>query len=586
MNEDQWKHHYKRWLQKPDLDSELRQHLQQLEDNEEALADSFGQQLAFGTGGMRGQMGPGPNRINLYTIRKATEGLARYLIQTLPATGKASVIIAYDSRHHSALLAIEAAKVLGKHHIHVRLFDQLCPTPLLSFAVRYFQASAGIVITASHNPPQDNGYKVYGPDGGQITLEMAARIMSDIKSVGDELTVQAANEQHLIQAGLLQMLGAEVLEAYLQQLLQLRLPPLPATTPFNQHNPSLSIVFTPLHGAAYQAVMAGLRRAGYQHIAVVPEQAAPDPQFPTVRSPNPEDPEAFRMALDLATQQQADVVMACDPDGDRLGVAVPDTTGAFRILTGNQVGAILLSYLLERHQENGSIPANGIVLKTIVTSELGRVIAQDCGLAVEDTLTGFKFIGEKLEAYQQEKKYHFMFGYEESNGYLHYPLVRDKDAVQAAILMADVAEWCKANSSSVYEYLLSIFARHGYYAETLLSFTCKGPDGAQRIASVMNAFRQQSPSSIAGRQVVQIEDYLSGVRLETTTGSCSPLTLPQANVLKFFLKHDAWYCLRPSGTEPKLKIYVGIKAASMEDSERQLRQLTEAIETQVTVMLA
>ncbi|GAB1530051.1 MULTISPECIES: phospho-sugar mutase [Brevibacillus] len=568
-----WYTHYTRWNECESLDSELRQQLTAMHADEKQLADCFSAPIAFGTGGMRGVMEPGINRINLYTIRKASAGLALYLLETYPDLAVKKVVIAYDSRKHSQMFAKETAKVLGQYGITTCIFKQLTPTPLLSFAVRHYRACAGIVITASHNPPEYNGYKIYGADGGQITLATAERLMDHIANAGNELEITPADEQELHKNGLLHYIDDSLLHAYLEKVKQLRVHP--DLSPAIREQ--VKIVFTPLHGTTHDSITLGLKRFGYTQVSVVLEQAIPDPNFSTVDSPNPEEPEAFRLAISYAKKMDADMIMGTDPDGDRLGVLVKNKAGDYSVLTGNQLGAMLLHYLLETKQKKGELPTNGLVLKTIVTSEMGRAIAADFGVSTEDTLTGFKYIGEKIEAYKKSGAYVFQFGYEESYGYLIGDFVRDKDAVQTALLLADMCAYCKSQHKSLADTLNDLFDRYGHYAEELISFTCKGGEGMQKISAAMSSLRNQPPSQIASHPILAIEDYASGIRTDCQTGTTTPLTLPASDTIKYFFHDHAWFCVRPSGTEPKIKIYLGVKGTSSQDSQEKLFTLKQAV---------
>ncbi|MGG4451249.1 phospho-sugar mutase [Brevibacillus porteri] len=568
-----WHAHYTRWNECESLDPELRQQLAAMHTDEKQLADCFSAPIAFGTGGMRGVMEPGINRINLYTIRKASAGLALYLLETYPDLSVKKVVIAYDSRKHSQLFAKEAAKVLGQYGITTCIFNQLTPTPLLSFAVRHFCACAGIVITASHNPPEYNGYKIYGADGGQITLATAEQLMEHIVAAGDELEITPANEPDLYKNGLLHYIDDSLLHAYLEKVKQLRVHP--DLSPAIREQ--VKIVFSPLHGTTYESITRGLDFFGYRQVTVVEEQAIPDPDFSTVASPNPEEPEAFHIAVTYAKRVNADLIMGTDPDGDRLGVLVRNHAEDYVVLTGNQLGALLLHYLLSTKHQKGELPANGIVLKTIVTSEMGKAIAADFGVATEDTLTGFKYIGEKIEAYAKKGTYVFQFGYEESYGYLIGDFVRDKDAVQTALLLTDMCAYYKSQQQSLYDAMNDLFNRYGHYAEELISFTCKGRDGMQQITKAMSSLRNHPPVQIASQTILAIEDYAIGIRTDCLTGKKTPLTLPASDTIKFFLPKDSWFCVRPSGTEPKIKIYVGVKGASQSDSQNWIAILKQSV---------
>uniref|UniRef100_UPI002609163E phospho-sugar mutase n=1 Tax=uncultured Anoxybacillus sp. TaxID=263860 RepID=UPI002609163E len=456
-----WKATVEKWISYPHLDEELKQQL--LQANEKLLEDSFYKNLEFGTGGMRGEIGPGTNRMNIYTIRKAAEGLARYIVEQGEEAKARGIVIAYDSRHKSSEFALEVAKTVGKHRIKAYLFKGLRPTPGLSFAVRYLGAVAGVVITASHNPPEYNGFKVYGEDGGQITPVIADALIQYVNCVEDELSIQVATEQELLEKGLLMYIGEEVDQAYIERLKTIQLNPEVVASVAKD----LKIVFSPLHGTAYALVRKGLESFGFQNVTIVEEQAIPDPNFSTVASPNPEEHAAFELAIQYGKAIDADMLMATDPDADRLGVAVKNQDGEYVVLTGNQMGALMLEYLLSQKKEKGMLQENGVVVKTIVTSDIGRAIAENYGLKTINTLTGFKFIGEKIREFEQTKAYTFQFGYEESYGYLIGDFVRDKDAVQSAVFAAEVAAYYKAQGKTLYDGLMEIFEKYGYYKESL-----------------------------------------------------------------------------------------------------------------------
>lgn len=557
-----WRKRHQQWMDFVHLDEELHKQLKNMQENAEQLEDCFYKDLEFGTGGIRGEMGPGPNRMNIYTVRKTSEGLARYIEGHGGKAKQNGIAIAYDSRHRSAVFALEAAKVMGRHDITVYLFDRLSPTPLLSFAVRLLNAFAGIVITASHNPPEYNGYKVYGADGCQITLAVAEQIMEKVNEVEDELTIPILGETELKQSGRLSLIHDEILERYLSCLESIRItPPLVSTAS------QVKIVFSPLHGTSYESMMQVMERFGYHNISVVREQAYPDPDFSNVVSANPEELQAFELAIKYGNQENADFLIATDPDADRLGIAVKDRHNEFIVFTGNQIGALLLHYLLSLRKQAGLLPDNGVVLKTIVTTEMARAISSDFGVETVDTLTGFKFIGEKMSEYEKSAKYRFQFGFEESNGYVIGDFVRDKDGIQTALMVADMCAYYKTDGKTLYDALMDLFAKYGYYSEDIFSITQKGKEGADKMASIMNFFRQTFPTGIAGKKVTKIEDYLS----------VADHTLPKSNVLKFYLADDSWFCLRPSGTEPKLKVYFGVKGTSLENSKQKLTLFKESV---------
>ncbi|MEC1470821.1 phospho-sugar mutase [Bacillus haynesii] len=566
-----WRTSYERWKNKENLDSELKSLLLEAEGNEKELEDCFYKKLEFGTAGMRGEIGPGPNRMNVYTVRKASSGLAAYIGANGEEAKKRGVVIAYDSRHKSPEFAMEAAKTLAKNGVQTYVFDELRPTPELSFAVRELNAFAGIVITASHNPPEYNGYKVYGEDGAQLPPADADKLIGYVNAIENELEIEAGDEAALTEKGLIKMIGEDIDQAYLDKLTSI------SVNPDLAKESEVKVIFTPLHGTANKSVRRGLKALGYEHVTVVPEQELPDPDFSTVSSPNPEEHAAFEYAIRLGEEKGADILIGTDPDADRLGVAVKDQQGRYVVLTGNQTGALLLHYLLSQKQQKGMLPDNGVVLKTIVTSEMGRDIAASFGLDTIDTLTGFKFIGEKIKQFEASGEYAFQFGYEESYGYLIGDFARDKDAVQAALLAVEVCAFYKKQGKSLYDGLLELYKSFGFYREGLKSLTLKGKEGAEQIAAILGTFREQPPLSIAGKDVVLAEDYLTGKRTLLKENKTEPIDLPKSNVLKYFLEDGSWFCLRPSGTEPKVKFYFAVKGRTNEDSEALLHQLTDEV---------
>lgn len=568
-----WKKVYEKWKNDRNLDAYLRKQLDALAGDPVKLEDCFYKNLAFGTGGMRGEVGPGTNRLNIYTVRKATEGLARFIKHAGDEAIRRGVVIAHDPRHFSKEFTIEAAKTLGAHGIKTYVFDALRPTPLLSFAVRYLHAFSGIVITASHNPPQYNGYKVYNQFGGQLPPSEADEVIKYVASVEDELSVKVGDEQALKEQGLLEVIGDQVDQAYQEQLKTLSLNP----DVIRQVGSDLKIVFTPLHGSSFRPIMAGLKNWGFTNVTVVKEQAEPDPEFSTVASPNPEEHAAFKIAIEYGKKLDADILLGTDPDSDRLGVAVKNEEGAYTVLTGNQTGAVLLDYLLSQKQANGTLPDNGIVVKTIVTSEIGRTIAEAYGLPTVDTLTGFKFIGEKIHEYEVSGKHTFLFGYEESYGYLIGSFVRDKDAVQAAVFAAEAAAYFKSKGKSFYDALQDIFKKYGYFREGLESLTLKGIQGNAQIKAIMDDFRAEPPAEVVGVPVAVTEDYQKSESVSVKTGEKKTITLPVSNVLKYKLDDGSWFCLRPSGTEPKIKCYFGVKGQDPADRDKKFEALKSAV---------
>ncbi|WP_346216822.1 phospho-sugar mutase [Caldifermentibacillus hisashii] len=568
-----WKEIADKWLNNESLDGDLKEQLYKLKEDEKSLEELFYKNLEFGTGGMRGEIGPGTNRMNIYTIRKASEGLAQYLLSQGEESAKRGVVISYDSRHMSPEFALEVAKTVGKHGIKSYLFSELRPTPELSFAVRHLGAAAGVMVTASHNPPEYNGYKVYGDDGGQLPPKQADALTNFVNSVENELSIEVTGKEELLANGLLQYIGEDIDQIYLGNVAKIQL----NKEIVEKVGEELKIVFTPLHGTANKLVQEGLKQFGFKNVTVVKEQEQPDPNFSTVKSPNPEEHAAFELAIKYGKEIDADILLGTDPDSDRLGVAVKNAEGEYQVLTGNQTGAIMLHYLLSQKAEKGLLPENGIVLKTIVTSEIGRAIAESFGIPTFDTLTGFKFIGEKIKEYEKTGKHTFLFGYEESYGYLIGDFVRDKDAVQAAIFAAEVAAYYKAQGKSLYDALMEIFEKYSYYKEALSSLTLKGKDGAEQIANILEEFRSNPPKEIAGIRVTAVEDYKASIRKQLSNGKLNPISLPKSNVLKYFLEDGSWFCVRPSGTEPKCKFYFAVKGSSLNESEQLVNNLQQAV---------
>ncbi|MDA2157075.1 MULTISPECIES: phospho-sugar mutase [Bacillus cereus group] len=568
-----WKQEFSRWLSYAQLDAELKEQLENMKQDEKKIEDSFYKNLEFGTGGMRGELGAGTNRLNVYTVRKATKGLASFIEKLGEEAKKRGVVVAYDSRHKSPEFAMEVAATLGAHGITTYVFESLRPTPVLSFAVRHLHTVSGIVLTASHNPPEYNGYKVYGEDGGQLPPKEADELISYVNAVEDELTVEVANVEQLKADGLLHIIGQEVDDAYAAELNNVII----NKEMVEKAGKDLKIVFTPLHGTSNISVRRGLKEVGFTDVTVVKEQELPDPNFSTVKSPNPEEHAAFEYAIRDGEKVGADVLIATDPDADRLGVAVRNHDGEFQVLTGNQTGALMLDYLLSQKKENGTLPENGVVLKTIVTSEIGRTIAKAYGLDTVDTLTGFKFIGEKIRQYEESGQYEFQFGYEESYGYLIRPFCRDKDAVQSVLFACEVAAYYKSQGKTLYDGLLEVFEKYGFFREDLVSLTLKGKDGAEQIQEMMATFRENPPKEVAGLTVVAVEDYKASIVTSLQDGHKEEIHLPKSNVLKYQLEDGSWFCLRPSGTEPKIKFYFGVKDSSLQNSEQKLLTIKEDI---------
>ncbi|MFC0561743.1 phospho-sugar mutase [Halalkalibacter alkalisediminis] len=568
-----WKEQYSKWSNFSALEAEWKEALEQRQGNEVELEDCFYKNLEFGTGGMRGEIGPGPNRMNTYTIRRAAEGLARFISKDGNEAKERGVAIAFDSRHKSRQFALESALTLGKHGIRSYLFHDLRPTPELSFAVRHLNAYAGIVITASHNPPEYNGFKVYGEDGGQLPPGPAEELVQFVNGIEDELVIEVASEMELKGDRTLQVISEEIDEEYNKQLKTILI----QEQLIKEYGKDVKIVFTPLHGAANLPVRRVLETSGFTQLTVVPEQELPDPNFSTVKSPNPEEHAAFELAIEHGKKLDADVLLATDPDGDRVGVAVKDPAGEYVVLTGNQTGALMLDYILTQKKELNTLPTNGVVLKTIVTSEIGRAIAEKHHLLTVDTLTGFKFIGEKIKEYEQTGEHRFLFGYEESYGYLIGDFVRDKDAVQACLLAAELATYYKSRQMNLYDGLIEVFEKYGYHQEGLESLTLKGKAGIEQINQILASFRETPPTILGSSKVALVEDYQSSVATNTTTGEQVTIELPKSNVLKYKLEDGSWFCIRPSGTEPKIKFYFGVNKETLEGSKRSLEQLKQDV---------
>ncbi|MBC1501360.1 phospho-sugar mutase [Listeria weihenstephanensis] len=556
-----WQENWLKWSVASEDDAALQQQMTEL-SNGELKREHFYRYLEFGTGGMRGELGCGTNRINRYMIRWVTSGVAAYISeQGRQADG---VAIAYDSRHFSAEFALESARVLGAAGIKVYLSDTLRPTPELSFMVRELGAAAGIVITASHNPAEYNGFKVYGADGCQITLDVAAKITAYLADVSDLFAIPIADEDKLSQAGLLTKIGVEADEAYLKNVRVVTQNP----EMTQKHGAKLKIVYTPLHGTGEKLVTKSLAQAGFSNVSVVQEQAIPDGAFPTVTSPNPEDHAAFTMAIEVS--DDADILMATDPDADRIGVAVKNEQGEYQILTGNQLGAILLHYLVTQP----TIPTNSALIKTIVTSDLGEKIASRYGVKTYNTLTGFKFIGEKIAEWEATKEAQFLFGYEESYGYLIAPFVRDKDAIQAALLTAEVALEYRLKDQTLFEGLQEIYEQFGYYEESLHTITAKGEEGVAHIQKIMQTMRADTTMN---EMIEREEDYQTSITTTYPTKVEREITLPKSDVLKFHMTNGSWFCIRPSGTEPKCKIYFSCAGETSNEAKQRLNQLEQLI---------
>jgi phosphoglucomutase len=562
---------YQDWLSWFSSDTKIVEELTEIENDPKAIEDRFYRDLAFGTAGMRGVIGAGPNRMNRYTVRRAAAGLADYL-RLDAGQPEGPVAIAYDSRLYSDVFAKETALVLAARGVKALLFDSLRPVPVLSFAVRHLGTAAGVVITASHNPPEYNGFKAYGPDGAQLSPEAAQGVTGRMAALSYDQCLPM-DEQEALEKGLLQYIGEKEVDAdYTEMVLSLQVRP----DIVRQVGPRLSIVFTPLHGSGNLPVRRVLREAGFEKVTVVPEQELPDPAFTTVKAPNPENPDAFTLAIPLAEKVGATVIIGTDPDCDRLGVCVKDSQGVFRTLTGNQIGCLMLYHILSEKQKAGTLPENPACVKSIVSTQMADVICDSFGARLFSVLTGFKFIGEKMQEFEETGAYTFQFGFEESFGYLSSTRVRDKDAVNAALLVAEAACMCLNEGITLYDRLQEIYKRYGYFVETVVSNTYPGKEGAERMVQIMKSLRENPPAEIGGSRVVALRDYLKGVR--TQNGQAERLDTTPSDVLYFELEGGHWLCARPSGTEPKIKFYAGAShPKSMEKAQAMADQLMAGI---------
>lgn len=559
------------WLEDDYFDAQTKEELLAIRNNEAEVEDRFFKDLEFGTGGLRGVIGAGTNRMNFYTVRKATQGLANYIVKQDGA--KKGCAIAYDSRRFSPEFAKEAALCLAANGIHAYLFESLRPTPELSFAVRKLGCTAGIVITASHNPPEYNGYKVYWEDGAQITAPKDKEIITEVRNVTDFHTVKTMDEEAAKAAGLLTIIGKEIDDAYMVELKKQIIHP----ELIKEMADNISIVYTPLHGTGLVPVTRVLKELGFKKVYVVKEQADPDPDFTTLEYPNPEDPKAFTLALELAKEVKADIILATDPDADRLGVyALDKATGEYVSFTGNMSGMLIAWYLMSEKKATGTMPANPALVKTIVTTNMADRLANAFNVTLIEVLTGFKYIGEQIKFFEQNHSYEYVFGLEESYGCLAGTHARDKDAVVAVMCLCEVAAYCKSKDMTLWDLMVSLYETYGYYKEGLHTVTLKGVTGQAKIAEIMDSFRKNPPKSFGAFQVNAFRDYDVNVIIKED-GSRTETGLPKSNVLYFDLENDCWCCMRPSGTEPKIKFYMGVKGKDLADADSMLENLTKSV---------
>ncbi|MFU8698000.1 phospho-sugar mutase [Streptococcus suis] len=561
---------YQTWLDFADLPDYLREELVAMD--EKTKEDAFYTNLEFGTAGMRGYIGAGTNRINVFVVRQATEGLAKLVESKGEEAKKRGVAIAYDSRHFSPEFAFESAQVLAAHGIKSYVFESLRPTPELSFAVRHYNAIAGIMVTASHNPKEFNGYKVYGEDGGQMPPADAAALTDYIRAIENPFAVELADLEASKENGLIIVLGEETDVKYLEELKDLNINP----ELIAKYGKDMKIVYTPLHGTGEMLARRALAQAGFESVQVVEAQATADPDFSTVASPNPESQAAFALAEELGREVGADVLLATDPDADRVGVEVRQADGSYWNLSGNQIGAIIAKYILEAHKQAGTLPANAALAKSIVSTELVTKIAESYGATMFNVLTGFKFIAEKIQEFEEKHNHTYMFGFEESFGYLIKPFVRDKDAIQAVLMVAEIAAYYRSRGMTLADGIDEIFKEYGYFAEKTISVTLSGKDGAEQIKAIMAKFRDNSPAQFNATDIAVFEDFA----LQTKTdkdGNVEKLTTPPSDVLKYTLADDSWFAVRPSGTEPKIKFYIATVGETLAEAEEKIANIEKEI---------
>ena len=576
-----YKENYESWLNNPYFDEDTRKELQSIAGDEKEIEERFYMDLEFGTAGLRGVIGAGTNRMNIYTVRKATQGLANYICNV--GAQKKGVAIAYDSRRMSPEFADEAALCLAANGIKAYVFESLRPTPELSYAVRKLGCTAGINITASHNPPEYNGYKVYWEDGAQITPPHDTGIMDEVKKVTDYATVKTMTLEAAKEAGLYQVIGADIDDPYIAELKKLVL----HQDCIDAVGADMKIVYTPLHGTGNIPVRRVLKELGFKNVYVVPEQELPDGNFPTVSYPNPEAAEAFELGLALGKKVDADLILATDPDADRLGVYVKDSkTGEYHSLTGNMSGCLIGDYVIgQRKAINGSLPEDGAFIRSIVSTNMADAIAEHYGIALIEVLTGFKFIGQKILEFEQTGKGTYLFGMEESYGCLTGTYARDKDAIVASMTLCEAAAYYKTKNMTLWDAMLAMYEKYGYYKDDVTSITLKGIEGLAKIQEIMNTLRDNAPAEIGGYKVTAVRDYKKDTITDTATGAVKPTGLPSSNVLYYEMTDGAWVCVRPSGTEPKVKFYLGVKGTSLEDAETKSEELSKAVHAMIDKMM-
>ena len=561
---------YNEWISSSTISEEVKEELRAIKDEKE-IEDRFYKELEFGTGGLRGIIGAGTNRMNVYTVGKATQGFADFINDTYK--GEKAIAIAYDSRNMSKEFAKAAALTLCANDIKVYLYEGLRPTPMLSFAVRHLKCKAGIVITASHNPKEYNGYKAYGEDGCQLTDEPAKEVIGYVNRVEDYSKIKTMSEEEALEKGLLVYIGENVDKAYIESLKSLTI----REELVKDHAKDLKIVYTPIHGSGNVPVRRVLSELGYENVLVVKEQELPNGNFPTAPYPNPENPDVFKIAMEMANKVNADVIFGTDPDCDRIGVVVKDNKGEFRVLTGNQTGMLLVNYVLGSLKELNKLPKNGVVIKTIVTTESVRKMAEVYGVKLIDVLTGFKYIGEKIREFEETGSNEYLIGFEESYGYLFGTFSRDKDAVVASMLIAEMTLYYKKQGKTLYDALVEIYEQYGYFKESLVSVELKGKEGQEKIGRCLDLLRADEITEVNGVKVVKSFDYKSSTEKDLIANTTSKINLPKSNVLKYILEDDSWFVVRPSGTEPKMKVYLAVKGNSLEDADKQTERFKSSV---------
>ncbi|MFU7514845.1 phospho-sugar mutase [Clostridium sp. HCS.1] len=564
-----YKEKYNDWLSSTVVDDVMKNELRSIKDEKE-IEDRFYKDLDFGTGGLRGVIGAGSNRMNIYTVSKATQGFANYLNGRFE---NPSVAIAYDSRNMSKEFSKAAALTLCANNVKVYLYEGLRPTPMLSFAVRELNCTGGIVVTASHNPKEYNGYKVYDEFGGQVTDEKANIIINEVNKINNFDMIKSISEEEAIEKNLLVYIGEDVDKLYVNRVKGLTI----RKELVKEKASDLKVIYTPIHGSGNMPVRRVLKELGYTGVSVVKEQEMPDGNFPTASYPNPEEPAVFKLALDMAKEENPDVIFATDPDCDRIGVVVKDSEGEYRVLTGNQTGLLLTQYILDSLKEENKLPENGVVIKTIVTTDGAKKIAEAYNVELMEVLTGFKYIGEKIQGFEENKDKTYLFGFEESYGYLAGDFVRDKDAVIASMLIAEMTLFYKEEGKSLYDALIELYEKYGFFKETLVSFELKGKEGAEKIAKCIDSLRNEELKEVNGVKVNVKYDYKLSTEENILTGDKKEINLPKSNVLKFVLENGSWFVVRPSGTEPKMKAYVAVKGNGLKDADDQLESFKSEV---------